>query len=155
MIANGCRILTHKPHVDELVTAAFATGAPSLPALYAATADTVDLTYLHRPDTKLPRHILKRHRKRLVILSDVALPDADGSPGPAAWPIANSLHRYEPVACLIHSNTADAEQYLAAVTLAIEAGPVLLIECGSERVSDWEWLVTPWCPTVAVLQRKA
>ncbi len=149
MIAIGRRVLKVRDSVDALVLRAMGASAPSMPAILAAADGKVCLTFLQRDENELPLHVRKSRRPRLVIICDGPLEGGTASPGPASWRSADLLHHFRPVACMIHTVAAGAEQYLGAVALAMKAGPVLLIECSPERAADWEWLVTPWCPTVA------
>ena len=151
MIAIGTRTLTDRAHVDELVREAMRAATPSLPVVLMAVEGKVCLTFLQRDEIRLPRHVLKVRKPHVVVVSDGPLDGGTASPGPSSWRGMDDLRRLRPAACLIYTRTASAEQSMAAVVLAMRAGPVLMIECSPDRAADWEWLVRPWCPTVATL----
>ena len=154
MIAFDGDRLTTKAELDEVVARGMrAAEVPQLPAIIAAADGVIDLTFLRKPATPMPRHLLDFGRPHLVIVGDDPPMHFPLSLGPTGWRCAERLRYFQPRSCLVHACGGEQADYLAAAQIAYRDGRFLLIETSSAQGPAWGRAIERLCPTSVYLPR--
>lgn len=129
-------ITTHDQFAAVIAQISQAGFAFKIPLYRAAQAGIISLCEITRDATPPLKRLDRTSRPVVILVGD----DDYASTGPDGWIAARRL-MYWTRAAIVHGSGGTAEDYCAAVAMAIQWDKMLLVETSSEHLMAWAGVV--------------